>query len=58
MTILKEIELELKAFIIRNAYDKICKTTPEDLAGYLAECMDTFLMLQLQGEENLDNNDD
>mgnify|MGYP003638520539 CR=1 FL=1 len=45
MTILTEIEKDLKAFIIRNRYDKLCETTPEILAGYLADCMDDFLLL-------------
>ena len=45
MTILSEIEMDLKAFIIRNRYDKICETTPEILAGYLADCLQDFVEL-------------
>jgi hypothetical protein len=45
MTILSEIEMDLKAFIIRNRYDKICETTPEILASYLADCLQDFVEL-------------
>tara|TARA_R110002094_G_scaffold104568_1_gene103890 strand:+ start:2297 stop:2479 length:183 start_codon:yes stop_codon:yes gene_type:complete len=59
MTILTEIERDLKAFIIRNRYDKLCETTPEILAGYLADCMEDFLELNaiVPIFSNLDTND-
>ena len=49
----QEFKENIKAFIIRNGYHKVCNTTPEDLADYLEGCINVFIDLQLQ--EDYDN---